>query len=191
MHSSLVTFGFLPVLVFLLVDTFAGKPRALWSALAAGAAQFTFSIMKDHALDFFGVAGFALLASLVFVSLRTRDDFYFKIQGPLLNAVSALALLIGWFVFHKALLLDVAAREIGLDKLASLDPSLTRDSVAEMLRVLSFYLPWWLILHALATVYAAANWGKWAWAFIRVPGFVIMLFLASGFAQAAAMQGLK
>jgi hypothetical protein len=56
---------------------------------------------------------------------------------------------------------------------------------------LSYQLPAWLILHSLFTIYAASNWGKWAWALVRVPGFVLTLMLASAFAQAAVIQAAK
>jgi intracellular septation protein A len=185
MQSSLVTFGFLPVIVYLLIEAMAGKRRALWCALAASAGQFIFVLTRDHEMDYMGLAGLAMLAALVAASMRARDDYFFKIHGALVNALSALVLLTGWFVFHKALLLDAVAREIGIEKLSALQPALKPEAISEMLRLLSYNLPWWLLLHALLTVYAAANWGKWAWAFVRVPGFLIMLFLASEFSQAA------
>src|SRR6185295_15499728 len=102
MHSSLVTFGFLPVFVYLLLEGFAGKPRALWAALAAGAGQFVFTAARESRFDWMGLAGLAMLAALVIASMRARDDFYFKIHGALVNALSAVALIVGWFVFHKA-----------------------------------------------------------------------------------------
>jgi intracellular septation protein A len=127
----------------------------------------------------------------VVASLRTQDDFYFKIHGALINILMAVVMLAAWYIFHKALLLDMANKYIGLDKLVALNPSLDKDTVAETFRVLSYQLPGWLILHSLFTIYAAANWGKWAWALVRVPGFVFTLILASAFAQAAVIQAAK
>jgi hypothetical protein len=69
-----------------------------------------------------------------------------------------------------------------------MEPRLDKEVMLETFRLLSFQLPWWLILHGLLTIYAAANWSKWAWAFVRVPGLFLMLALASIFAEAAVLR---
>lgn len=191
MVSSLIPFGFLPVIAFILVDIFAGYRKALWVALAVGAGDLGFTWARAASPDWLGLVLFLMLAGLVLASLRTGDAFYFKIHGALANVLAAAVLLIAWHVFDRALLLDFAAAEMGLDKLAALDPRLTEDLVAEMLRLLSFQMPWWLLLHALFTFYAAVNWGKWAWALVRVPGFLAAVFLASGFTQGAVIEELS
>ena len=40
----------------------------------------------------------------------------------------------------------------------------------------------------MATIYAAANLSKWAWAFVRVPGLIIILVVAFAFAEAGVLQ---
>lgn len=191
MISSLIPFGFLPVIAYLITGSLSGKRQALWSALAVGAAETGFAIAGMGRVDWPGLAGFALLAALIAAAFRSGDDFYFKIHGALSCMASALVLMIAWHGFDKALLLDLSASQVGLEKLAAMDPRLTEETVAEMLRLLSFQLPWWLILHALLTIYAAANWGKWIWALVRVPGFVIMLLLASAFTQGAVIEEIS
>lgn len=188
MSASLVWLGFLPVVAFLCFDSPVAPRRGLWAALALGAMEAGAALAyASGAPDIASLGAFAVLAGLVALSLRTGDSFYFKIHGPIINALTALVLLGAWYIFNRALLLDVALKEVGLERLAAANPSVGKDAVAEMLRLLSLHLPWWLLLHALLTVYAAANWGKWAWAFVRIPGFFVMLFLASNFAGAAAL----
>ena len=190
MISSLIPFGFLPVIAFLVSGTVFGKRPALWAALAVGACELGFTFASAKGVDVMALAGFALLAGLIAASLRSDDDFYFKISGPLASIAAAIILIVAWHGFNRALLLDLSAKQFGLEKLAALDPRLTKDTVAEMLRLLSFHLPWWLLLHALFTIYAAANWGKWAWAVVRVPGFLFVLLLASSFTQGAIIEDL-
>lgn len=190
MINSLIPFGFLPVIAYLLTGLFANRRKALWSALAVGAAESGFALGTGRP-DALGLAQFALLVVLVGASLRAGDDYYFRVHGALASIASAVVLMAAWYGFDRALLLDLSARQVGLDRLAALDPRLTPDLVAEMLRVLSFQLPWWLLLHALFTLYAAANWGKWAWALVRVPGFLLALLLASAMAQGAVTEELR
>ena len=189
MNSSLVWFGFLPVIAFLVMDAFGGKRQALWSALILGAVEVGYTVAMFGALDYMSLIAFLVLAIFVTASLRTQDDFFFKIHGAVINVVLALAMLIAFYFFHRAMLLDVANKYIGIDKLVAMNPQLDVETVSETFRILSFQLPWWLVLHSLFTIYAAANWSKWAWAFVRIPGFILMLILASAFAQAVVMRG--
>lgn len=191
MNSSLVIFGFLPVIAYLLLDTFGGKRKALWGAMCLGAGETAFSVAQFGALDYLSLFSFLILGIFVFISLRTNDDFYFKIHGALINILISLFMLAAWFIFHKALLLDMAIKYVGLDQLVALNPSLDKETLTETFRILSYQLPTWLILHSVFTIYAAAYWNKWIWATIRIPGFIFTLILASAFAQAAVMNGGK
>jgi hypothetical protein len=186
-----IRFGFLPVIAWLVAGSLFGSRPALWTALAVGAFEVGWLSSLLGAPDWPGIAAFALLAVLVLASLRTGDDIWFKIHWPLLSIAAALALIVAWHGFDRALLLDAAVEAAGegggLEWLASLDPRLTPDTVAEMLRLLSLQLPWWLLLHALFTLFAAINWGRWTWAVVRVPGFLFMIMLASGFIQGAVL----
>ncbi|HLP41630.1 MAG TPA: hypothetical protein VK465_09000, partial [Fibrobacteria bacterium] len=148
MLESLIPFGFLPVIAYLATDAVAGRRKALWAALAVGAGELGYALADGAGSDPLRIAGFLLLAVLVFASLRAEDDFYFRIHGSLASLAAAAVMLTAWYGFDRALLLDFAARQVGLEKLAALDPRLTPSAVAEMLRVLSFQLPWWLLLHA-------------------------------------------
>lgn len=191
MNSSLIIFGFFPVIAYLLLESFGGKRKALWSALCLGAGETAFSVVHYGALDYLSLFSFLVLGIFVYVSLRTDDDFYFKIYGAFINVLVSIFMLGAWFIFHKALLLDMAIKYVGLDQLVALNPSLNKEILAETFRVLSYQLPGWLILHSLFTIYAAANWNKWIWATIRIPGFIFTLILASAFAQAAVMNSGK
>jgi hypothetical protein len=59
-----------------------------------------------------------------------------------------------------------------------MNPELDRVQLAEMLRVLSLHMPFWLILHSLLTIHAARHWSRWAWALVYAPGLVVAMVLA-------------
>ena len=189
MNSSLIWFGFLPVMAFLLMSSFGGKRQALWGALIMGALEAGYSIAVVGALDYMSLLAFAILGVFVAASLRSEDDFFFKISGAVINALQAAVMLVAFYGFHRAMLLDAANKYLDLDQLVAANPQLNKDMITETFRVLSFQLPAWLILHALLTVYAAANWGKWAWAFVNVPGLIIVLCLAFAFAEVGVLKG--
>lgn len=189
MNSSLIWFGFLPVLAYLLMSSFGGKRQALWGALILGAMEAGYSIAVVGGLDYMSFMAFAILGVSVAVSLRTEDDFFFKISGAVINAIQAVVMLVVFYGFHRAMLLDAAEKYMDLDKLVAANPQLNKEIITETFRVLSFQMPAWLILHALLTVYAAANWSKWAWAFVNLPGLILVLMLAFAFAQVGVLKG--
>lgn len=189
MNSSLIWFGFLPVVAFLLMSSFGGKRQALWGALILGGLEAGYSIAVVGGLDYMSFMAFAILGLSVAASLRSQDDFYFKISGAVINAIQAVVMLVVFYGFHRAMLLDAAEKYMDLDKLVAANPRLNKEMITETFRVLSFQLPAWLILHALLTVYAAANWGKWTWAFINLPGLLIVLMLAFAFAEVGVLKG--
>lgn len=188
MNSSLIWFGFLPVIAFLLISSFGGKRRALWGALVMGGLEAGYSIAVAGGLDYMSVLAFVILGVFVAASLRNDDDFFFKISGAVINAIQAVVMLVAFYAFHRAMLLDAANKYLDLDKLVAANPRLNKEIITETFRVLSFQLPAWLILHALLTVYAAANWSKWAWAFVNLPGLIIVLMLAFAFAEVGALK---
>ncbi len=186
MGSSMLWLGFLPVLAFVVLESFTGRKKALLCALGLGLGELIYTLWRFGSLDYLTYISFGFLGVFIGLSLKTGNDFYFKIQGALVSLVTAATLLIAWYALDRALLLDMAVKYIGLENLNQANPALTIETLSEILRVLSFHLPFWLILHGLLTIYAAANWSKWAWVAVRVPGFFVMLFLAGNFAAAGA-----
>jgi intracellular septation protein A len=185
MNSFLVWFGILPVAVFLALGGRGRERLALWGALALGALEAGYSIAVAGGIDYLTVATFLIMAVFIGVSLRTHDDFFFKIHGAVTNLATAAVMLFAWFVLHKAMLLDAADKYIGLDKLAAMNPEMDQAQLGELFRVLSLHLPVWMILHAFLTIHAARNWGRWAWALVYIPGLFVAFILAVVSAQAA------
>lgn len=154
-----------------------------------GAIEITWIVAMFGAVNSLSFVAFSIFGLFVTVALRTRDAFYLKIPGAVINMLLALGMLVAFYGFHKALILEMVNKFIGIDKMLAINPKLNPEILTETFRVLSSQLPLWLILHSLLTIYAAANWNKWYWVFIRVPGFMIMVVLALGFAQASVLKG--
>ncbi len=177
MNSSLALFSFLPVLGFLLLGARGNARQALWGALALGAFEAGYSLAVAG-LDYLTLVPFGILVIFIIISLRTDDDFFFKIHGAVANIALALAMLVAWHFFHKAMMLDAAVKYVGLDKLSAMNPEIGQAQWAEFFRLLSLQLPIWLLLHAVLTIHAAAHWSRWAWGMVYVPGLFAALFLA-------------
>lgn len=185
MNSFLIWFGILPVIGFLALAGRGRQRLALWGALATGALETGYSIAVAGGIDYLTVSTFAIMAVFIAASLRTHDDFFFKIHGAVTNLATAAAMLFAWTVLHKAMLLDAAEKYIGMDKLAAMNPEMGKDQLSEFFRVLSLHLPVWMILHAFLTIHAARYWSRWAWALVYVPGMFFAFLLAAITAQGA------
>jgi hypothetical protein len=188
MNSSLLFFGLFPIMGYLALISFGSRRSALWGALILGMLETGYTVLAFGAFDYLSGLALSVLAVSVWASLRSEDDFYFKIQGALVNVVTALIMLIAFYGFHRAMLLDAANKYLDFTKLLAERPELDKDVLVETLRVASFQLPAWLILHALLIVYSAANWGKWAWAFVSVPGLFLALILGLAFAEVSVLR---
>ena len=66
---------------------------------------------------------------------------------------------------------------MGLEKMASMNPMMTVEILKVYLGKINNQMPFWLLLHAGVTLWAAFKWNKWVWAAIRVPGFYLLLFV--------------
>ncbi|MFC1586658.1 septation protein IspZ [Fibrobacterota bacterium] len=189
MNTSLFWLGMVPIIAFVVVDAFAGKRKALAGALIIAVGELAFTLIKFGALDYLSLLAFGLLALFVGISIKTDNDFYFKIQGAIVNIITALVLLGGQYLFKKIILLDMAVKYIGLDNMVNMNPVLTEGAIIRMLSALNSQLPWWLLAHSALTVWAAARWSKWAWFTVRVPGFYLMLFAAGQIVGKSVFRG--
>lgn len=182
MNSFLIWFGILPVVGFLALGGRGRERRALWGALAFGALELGYSLAVAG-IDYLTITSFVIMAVFIAMSLRKRDDFFFKIHGAVANLATAAAMLFAWIVLHKAMLLDAADKYVGLDKLVAMNPGMDKDQLTDFLRVLSLHLPVWMTLHAFLTIHAARYWSRWAWALAYLPGLFVALVLAAISAQ--------
>jgi intracellular septation protein A len=119
-----------------------------------------------------------LLGAFLTISLRTMNDFYFKTYGAIVNIISSLAMLVTWYFFHRAMILEMVINSGALPLLNQANPEIKPESMQEVIRVFSQQFPFWLIIHSLLVIYAAVNWSNKAWVWVRVFGFFLVTFLS-------------
>jgi len=170
--------GVVPIIAFVLLDSFADKKKALWGALFLGAGEVAFSLYVIGGLDYLSLLAFAFLALFIFASLKTKNDVYFKSSGALMNLFFAVVLLGAKFLFDKNIFLDMAIKYKMIEMLRQSGQVVSEEWLAHYFTVVNQQLPWWLIGHSVLVIYAALKWNKWLWMAIRVPGFYVMLMIA-------------
>lgn len=149
--------GFLPLLVFIVVDAFFGLTAGLIVAIIFGLGETIFVYLKEKRLDRFILFDTGLIVALGLVSLALHNDIFFKLKPGLIELI--LVALLGVSGFSKnPLLIRMTGRYFkGIE--------FSEEQLSQMRRMMRrmFYL---LAAHTLLIFYSAYYLSTEAWGFI-------------------------
>ncbi len=175
MTWTVFVYGFIPLLVFVLVDLFASLKWAVIAAIVFAAGDVILSYYTLQALDPGSVMALVLLVGLGVLALRKGDRRWVKLQ-PVILAV-AFALFVGYFQFFGQPILD---RYLPLIRAAtpaefqsSYDNPLFMTKMNQAITGLIFVF----LLHGALVAWAAYRLSSVAWLLIRGLGFWVLLFM--------------
>ncbi len=189
MNSNL-WIGILPVLVFVILESFTNKKAALISALILAVAELIFTISVYGTIDEITILGFVLVGLAVFLSLKTDNDIYFKLQPAILGWILCGIFFFFYFVLGRPLLSEMFHKYMGTSIQEMLGQNINQDFLDRYLKILSRDMGWLFLIHGSLTAFAALKMSKWWWFAIRVPGLYILLFIFSLIAMKNASSGL-
>ena len=177
MNSMLFLFGLLPLLVFVLVDSFAGLRAGLVSALIFALLEACYSLYTFGEVDSLTLGSFLLVAVFGAISFWQKKSIYFKLQ-PFFVGVFSGVFLIVMQLMEKPVFLIAAKKYKNLfpDEMQKL---LAEPFFLEILEKASWHTGSWLLVHAFCVAYAAFYLSKWWWLIIRGLGLYLSLFLAT------------
>ncbi|MBE7412447.1 MAG: septation protein IspZ [Leptospiraceae bacterium] len=178
MNSNL-WIGIIPVLVFVVLESFTNKKMALLSALALAVAELIFTIVVYKTIDEITILGFFLIGVAVFLSLKTENDIYFKLQPAILGWILALVFFFFYYVLNRFLLNEMFHKYMGDSFQNILEQTTDPEFLENYLKLLSKYMGWLFFIHGTLTGYAAFKLNKWWWFIIRVPGLYILMIVFS------------
>jgi intracellular septation protein len=180
MDLSTLYIGILPILAFVIIDSFSSKRAAILSAMGMALLEVVFTIVKYHTIDSISVVAVVLALAFGFISWKMNNDIYFKLQPAILNFFFGISFLFFYHILEKPIMILMAEKYFPdmIDKLLA-SKGIPKAYFTEILRLMSRDLGWWLIAHAVLTAYAALKWSKWVWFVIRVPLFYLMLIAAA------------
>ncbi len=160
--------GLLPLIVFVMVDSFYGTEIGILVALAFGMAQLFYIRLRQKVWDRFVLFDTALLVALGLISLMLDSEKLFLWKPVLMDVV-----LIGFLLFSllsgKNLVLLMSKRY-----LSDVQPDDTQKAMLEK-QMRAFVLL--TIIHAGLTIYAIYHLSHEAWAFIG--GTLLYILLAA------------
>lgn len=176
MNWSFLLMGILPLLFFVIVDSFAGPKAALFTAiiLAVGEAIFSFYLFGE--IDSLTIFSLILVVVLAAVAFQRQNSLYFKFQPVILSAILGIILLTSYLI-NEPLLVSMATKYKDFFP-PEQQQLVTHPQIIKMFEILTLNSAFAFFGHALVTAYAAWKLSNWWWIAIRGIGFYLFAFLS-------------
>lgn len=157
--------GFLPLLVFIVVDEYLGTKAGILFALGFGLAELVFIYIKEKRIEKFVIVDTSFLVVFGGLSLLLHNDIFFKLKPALVELI--FVVLIGVSAFSSNnIMMKMGQRYMkGIEMNLEMQTQFKRS-----LRVMF----WLFLVHVAMIVYSAYFMSKEAWVFISGGLFYIM-----------------
>jgi intracellular septation protein len=187
MDSTAILFGILPLLAFVIIDTFFGMKAALVGAVLL---SFLEAILSYHYFGYLDlVTGFSILLVIILAitSYKYKKEVFIKFQPALLSFVMGFSLIISYLISKPLLLSMMLKYKTHLPE--NLHQISTTKHIVDSLTIGTNVFGWALLLHSFVTGWAAIKLSNWWWIAIRGIGFYLIMFLAAIFTNFYIMSG--
>lgn len=166
------TFGFIPIMLFLIADTWFGVIYGLVVAIGFGLVELLYFYIREKSIEKFILFDIGLLVLLGGISILLKNDLLFKLKPALMEMILVVILGIHGFTRHPVLFM-MARRYFGDMEPAPHQKKLMRTIVRIMAVV--------LLGHVFLITWSAYYWSREWWAFISGGLFyVIVILMAVG-----------
>ncbi len=166
------TWGFIPIILFLITDSWFGVVYGLAVAIGFGIIELLYFYIKEKTIEKFILFDIGLLVLLGGISILLKNDLLFKLKPALMEMILVIVLAIHGFTNHPILFM-MAKRYFGDIEPAHQQKELMRKLVRIMAVV--------LLGHVFFIAWSAWFWSREWWAFISGGLFyVIVVLMAAG-----------
>ena len=170
----LLLYGILPLVVFVLVDTFAGIRWAVVAAAAGAVFDVVLTRVTTGEWDPSSFAALALIGLLGWVSVKLDNSLYFKMQPAVMSILFAAILT----VFQLSGVSLAARYAPAMKAIAPPNVQQVFDQpqfIAYLDGTVSWLIVFFLVYAAIMAV-VAYRWGNVVWLVMRGVGFWVLLF---------------
>ncbi|HIG55726.1 MAG TPA: hypothetical protein EYG11_02970 [Candidatus Latescibacteria bacterium] len=177
MEWSLFLLDFVPLLVFVVLDSLGNVRYAVIGAVLAAVVELGYSYWALGGIDLFSVAFAAFILLFAGLSYKFNDPLFFKFKPVAIGALSGIVLLVT-SIFFAPLLLTMLDRYIDLIPVEQ-QHKLQHPAVRLILADFNLYLGFAFLLHAAATGWAAVHLSRWGWFAVSGPGLYVVILLTA------------
>ena len=176
MNASSTILGILPLIVFVILDSFLGPKKALISAILLAFAEAIYTIITFGELDIVTGASVFLLLSMGGLSLIKKETIYFKFQPVIFSVLFGIFMLYSYFAETNFFLVAIEKYKsfIPVDKHFVWKIPEVRQALINLPLVFGFGL----FIHAIVTAIAAIKLSNWWWILCRAVGFYFIFFVS-------------
>ncbi|NOX88992.1 MAG: NUDIX domain-containing protein [Calditrichaeota bacterium] len=158
--------GFLPIFVFIIVDSLYGITAGLITAIVSGVAYFIYYYVRYRQVEKMILLDTALIVITGGVSIILKNAIFFKLKPAIIEAM--MIVLVGVHAFSdKPVLLNMSKRYMA-------DIPINEQQIT-LMKQLSRLLFVVLFIHTVLIVYSAFYWSEEAWAFVSGGLFYILM----------------
>lgn len=180
MNSSGILMGILPLLAFVIIDSFLGVKWALISASLLSIIEGIWTYMTFGELDWITGTSIFLVILMAFFAYWKKEEKYFLFQPVVLSVILGLFMLISYFLGHPILYEMMIKYK---DFLPPQNQQLMAEPIFKAILIKSSLTTGFgLILHGAVTAYCALKLSKWWW--IAMRGIGIFIFMGLSFVAA-------
>lgn len=173
MNMNFILFGLLPLLAFVVIDSFLGLKAGLISAIILAVAEALYTIYEFGSLDALSIASLILVLAFGLLSLKSQNSIYMKLQPVFLGLSFGVVILILQALGKP--LLPLFIEKYGAQFPDEIMVNLKNPMMHTMLSQVSFNLGIGFLLHAGLVAFAAFRLNNWWWLLIRGLGLYVMM----------------
>jgi len=163
--------GFLPIIVFIIVDEVWGTMYGLIVAISIGLIELGIGYVRERKIDRFVFVDVGLLVGLGLISIALDNDLFFKLKPGVISLL--MTGMIGFSAFSKHnLMLQMTQRYM---KGVEMNPYQIWIMQSSMKRIF-----WLLLAYSIATIASSFVPNKAIWAFMGGPGLFVIMGLYLG-----------
>lgn len=177
MDFSSLLIGLIPLVVFVIVDIYAGTKTGIYSSLALGLLVFVFYAIKFDNIDGVMILEICLLLALGVVSIKGNNSVFFKFQPVIVGLV--LSLFLAWFQFFDEPYL-VKKIPLFIELVPEQKEIFESFLMIDLLSKVSFQLIFVFFIHAALVAYSAVRFKNIGWILMQLaiyPVFGVQMFL--------------
>lgn len=173
MNLSLLLFGILPLIAFVVIDSISGVKAGVIAAILLAIAEAIYTLVVYHTIDGITLGSTALVVIFGAWSLRANDPLYMKLQPVFLGTIFGSILVITGLMDQPLLVTMINKYDVMLPE--EIRRAVSSTLFQQVLARLSDVLGIGFLIHAGLVFVAARYLNKWWWLIIRGVGFYLML----------------
>ena len=173
MDWTILLLDFVPLLVFVVIDSFSNARYAVVGAVAAAGLEIGYSLYAFGEIDAFSYVATALILLFGCLSFKFNNPVYFKFKPVAIGLALAAFCLVTYAMGKPILVIAVERYSEAIPP--QLLPQLQDPYVQAVLHRVSLNMGFGLIAQAALVGWAALRLSNWWWLVIRSIGFYVMI----------------